>query len=239
VSQLPPALVGDRSAESAIMFEKPFRVRDWVIVGDAEGIVENVGFRSTRIRTFHNSLISIPNSDLINATVDNMGMRQYRRVRTILKIRYDTAPERIEGFLEGIKQIIRANEHAQEDYLHVVLHEFGEHSLDILLYFFLKVHDWSAELVERQRVILEILRLAEAMEIEFAFPTQTLHMESLTKNNPAPSAATFDADSLRKLAQEFGPEGARARPKGSGIFKPPSEDQNVPGKPTWKGDKAI
>ena len=163
-----------------IMTDRPFRVGDWIKVGDDEGTVEDIGFRSTRIRTFYNSLLSIPNAETVNVAVDNMGMRQFRRVRTVLQLTYDTPVDRLESFVEGIKEIILAHPDTRKDYFHVVFNDFGAHSLDILVYFFLKVPDWGTELVERQRVFVDIIRLAERLDVKFAFPTHTLHVDSLS-----------------------------------------------------------
>ncbi|MGR9087793.1 MAG: mechanosensitive ion channel family protein, partial [Gammaproteobacteria bacterium] len=163
-----------------IMFEKPFRIGHWIRVDDIEGTVEDVGFRSTRIRTFYNSLVTIPSSKLVGATVDNLGLREFRRVKTILQVTYDTPAAKIDEFVEGIKSIIRNHEYTRKDYFHVVFNDFGEHSLDILVYFFLGVPDWSSELVERQRIFIEIIKLAETSGIRFAFPTQTVHVESMS-----------------------------------------------------------
>ncbi|MEN8151523.1 MAG: mechanosensitive ion channel domain-containing protein, partial [Planctomycetota bacterium] len=79
-----------------VIFDRPFAVGDWVRIGGEEGTVVEVGFRSTRVRTFYNSLITIPNGNLISATVDNMGARRYRRVKTMLSLTYSTPPEKID-----------------------------------------------------------------------------------------------------------------------------------------------
>jgi len=165
-----------------IMFDRPFRIGDWIKVGDSEGTVQDIGFRSTKIRTFYDSVLSIPNAETVNVAVDNMGMRQFRRVRTVLQVTYDTPVDRLESFVEGIKVIIRANPHTRKDYFHVVFNDFGAHSLDIMVYFFLKVPDWTFELIERERIFLEIIHLAESLDVSFAFPTRTLHVETLPKH---------------------------------------------------------
>ena len=165
-----------------IMFERPFRVGDWIKVGEEEGVVEDIGFRSTRLRTFYNSVVTIPSSEMAVASIDNMGMRRYRRVRTVVQVTYDTPSETIEAFVEGIKDIIRNHPTTRKDYFHVVFNDFGAHSLDILVYFFLLAPDWSRELVERQKVLLQIVRLAEELGVRFAFPTQTLHVESVPED---------------------------------------------------------
>ena len=208
-----------------ILFDSPFQVGDWIVLGSVEGTVEEIGFRSTRIRTFYNSLVTVPNSDLMNARIDNMGRREYRRIRTILGLTYDTSPQKMEAFLEGVKNIVLANPNTRKDYFHVVFHSFGSHSLDVMLYCFLKVPDWSNELVERQNLFLEILRLAEDLGVRFAFPTSTLHVESLpSPENPEPGRDPNGDESpegFRKLARDYGPGGSRSSPEGQGVFVPP------------------
>ena len=159
-----------------VLMDKPFQIGDWIIAGELEGTVEEVGFRSTRIRTFYNSLITVPNSRFIAAAVDNMGERRYRRVKTTLSLTYDTPPEKIEAFCEGVRELIRTHPYTRKDYYHVYLNGFGASSLDVLLYTFLETPDWSTELREKHRLFADILRLAEGLGVEFAFPTQTVHL---------------------------------------------------------------
>lgn len=168
-----------------IFLDRPFMVGDWVVAGDSEGTVEEIGFRSTRIRTFYNSVISVPNANMANMSIDNMGRREFRRVNTTLGVLYSTPPEKIEEFVEGIKQIIQDNSYTRKDYFHVCFKGYNSSSLDIMVYFFLRVPDWGQELAEKQKIFFEILKLAHNIGVDFAFPTQTLHVESLpesTKN---------------------------------------------------------
>jgi MscS family membrane protein len=204
-----------------IMASRPYRIGDWVVIGNQEGTVESIGFRSTRIRTFYDSLLSIPNGVVVSKTIDNMGMRTYRRIYTKLSIRDDTPAERIEAFLEGIKRIIQANPSTRKDYFHVVLNDFGKAGLDIMLYFFVKVPTWSEELVERQRVFLEVVRLAEALGIQIA-PTQQI--ETLRGRPTEQTQTTASDEELRRIAADFGDDGASARPRGSKIFVAPHEE---------------
>jgi MscS family membrane protein len=167
-----------------IMFEKPFAIGHSIKLKDFEGTVESVGFRSTRIRTPYNSLVTIPSSQLVNSPIDNMALRQYRQVESVLNLTYDTPLWKIEDFLEGIKHILLSHPDTRKDSIQAVLYDLGPHSLDILLNFFVQTPDKEAELIERQRILLDILRLAEAKEVRFAFPTQTLHIESLPEEKP-------------------------------------------------------
>ncbi|MHC4550099.1 MAG: mechanosensitive ion channel family protein [Planctomycetota bacterium] len=172
----------------AIVIDRPFQVGDWIRLGDIEGTVEEVGFRSTRVRTFYNSLITFPNAMLIRQEVDNLGARRWRRIRETIGVAYDTPPDHLEAFVEGIREIIRRHPYTRKDYYHVYLHGFGDSALDIMLYLFVGTPDWGTELRERQRFFLDILRLAKKLGVEFAFPTRTLH---LIQGEPREPGGTF------------------------------------------------
>ena len=162
-----------------IMFEKPFRVGHWIKVGNTEGIVESIGFRSTRIRTFHNSLISIPSNQLVNTTVDNMAMRKRKAVRTVLHISYTTPADKVEHFVVAIKQLIEKSPHTYKEWFRIRLDDFGEYGLHILVNFLLEVSDNVVEQAERQRILLEILKLAETMDIQFAIPPSSTYVDGV------------------------------------------------------------
>jgi MscS family membrane protein len=206
-----------------IFLDRPFTIGDWVIVGSDEGTVEEIGFRSTRIRTFYNSLISVPNADVAASSVDNMGCREFRRIKAFFGLTYDTPPEKMEAFLEGLKNIVEANEYTRKDYYHIVFSGYGASSLDVMLYCFLKVPDWSVELVERQNIYLEILRMAQEVGVDFAYPTQSLHIETMPEKDPVRKPHTIDRKQLASSAKSFGPDGENACPGGMGLFVPPFE----------------
>jgi MscS family membrane protein len=161
-----------------IMFEKPFRVGHWIKVDNIEGIVESIGFRSTRIRTFYNSLVSIPSNHLVNTTVDNMAMRKLRAVRTVLHISYATPADKVEQFVAAIKQLIENGPHTDKKWFRIRFDDFGEYGLYILVNFLLDVSDNQVEQAERQRILLEILKLAESMAIQFAIPPRLPPVEN-------------------------------------------------------------
>jgi len=202
-----------------VFLDRPFHVGDWVIVGGVEGTVEEVGFRSTRVRTFYNSLVSVPNSKLVDGIVDNMGLRQYRRFKTTIGIRYDSPPERIEAFCHGIRRIVRNNEFMRQDYFEVYLNDWGDSSLNILVYVFFEVPDWDAELRERQNFMLEVIRLAQELGVGFAFPTRTLELET-TPENPAADPHRRSVEELAEVTRRFGKQGDMARPGGTKRFLP-------------------
>lgn len=201
-----------------IFLDRPFQIGDWVKVNDVEGIVEEVGFRSTRIRTFYNSIVTVPNAKFTETAIDNLGERVYRRCFVTLNLTYDTTAEQMQAFVEGIRAIIQANEHTRKDYYEVHMSGFGAHSLDVMVYFFFKVQSWSDELRERHNVFLEIMRLAQELGVVFAFPTQTLHVDYLgapgaPRNIPAPRPE----GELAEVIHAFAPGGDKARPGGPKI----------------------
>lgn len=167
-----------------VLLDRTFMVGDWVIIGDVEGTVEEIGFRSTRIRTFYNSVVTLPNSHLITASVDNMGARRYRRLSTKLGLAYETPPETIESFCEGVRELVRLHPYMRKDYYQVYFNGYADSALEILVYVFWETPDWNTELRERHRFLLDILRLANRMEVDFAYPTQTVYWKEMPDRLP-------------------------------------------------------
>ncbi len=182
-----------------VLLDRTFMVGDWVIIGDVEGTVEEIGFRSTRIRTFYNSVVTLPNSHLITASVDNMGARRYRRLSTKLGLTYETPPEKIEALCEGVRELVRLHPYMRKDYYQVYFNGYGDSALEILVYVFWETPDWNTELRERHRFLLDILRLANRLGVDFAYPTQTVYWKEMpdtlprTGKDPQPSEAMTKA----------------------------------------------
>ena len=186
-----------------VLTDRPFEIGDWIITDKVEGSVEMVGIRSTRVRTFYNSLIIIPNSILTTAVLDNMGKRRYRRIKTYLSVQYDTPTERIDAFCEGIRELLRRHPYTRKDYYHVYLNRFSDSSLDILLYCFLECPDWSVELRERHRLFVDIINLAKRLEVSFAFPSRTLYMFQEEHSGKPEAIRSGPAHVGRRLAAEI------------------------------------
>ncbi|MFA5668281.1 MAG: mechanosensitive ion channel family protein [Balneolaceae bacterium] len=202
-----------------IFLDKPFKVGDWIKVGDVEGTVVEVGFRSTRIRTFYTSLITVPNSKLADTEIDNLGLREYRRFITHFELKLNTPPEKLVAFVEGVKGIIKSNKHFRQDYYEIHLNEIGQHSLRILVYAFFKVPDYTAELTQRHNFLIEVLRLAKAVGVEFTYPTQTLHLVSSNKDETETEVKELTEEELVARIFDFGPGGKEGKPDGFKIYK--------------------
>lgn len=200
-----------------IFLDKPFQVGDWVRVGSVEGTVEEVGFRSFRVRTFYNSLVTIPNSTITKANVDNMGARHRRRVRIMLGLTYNTPPDKLQAFVEGVRAILANHPKVQQTY-EAHFFEFGPSSLNVLVQYHVIVDTWTEELETRAANFLEFLRLAQAIGVSFAFPSTSVYLESTPEHQLQP----HDVPSLHELetmAASFGPKGSRARPLGPQFSK--------------------
>lgn len=195
-----------------VILDKPFEIGDWIVVDGVEGTVESVGMRSTRIRTFYDTVVTIPNSILITTKCNNYSKRRYRRWKQMVSIAYDTSPEKIATFCEGIRELLRMHPYTRKDYYQVWLNEFAGSSLDVLVYVFWKTPDWPTELRERHRFMLDIIRLAGELGVEFAFPTRTLYLrteenwqdgaESISAKRPAGWVEKADEEG-RKLVESF------------------------------------
>lgn len=159
-----------------VLLDRPFQVGDWIVIDDVEGTVTAVGMRSTRVRTFYDSLVTVPNSILVNTKVNNYGMRSYRRWTTRVGLLYETRPEQVEAFCEAVRQLIREHPYMRKDYYQVFLNEFGASAIEVLVYVFWSAPDWQTELRERHRFMLDIMRVADAIGVSFAYPTRTVYL---------------------------------------------------------------
>lgn len=185
-----------------IFLDRPFQIGDWINFSDTDGTVEEVGFRSTRVRTFANSLVYVPNGKLADMVINNYGLRVYRRFSTKVTIAYSTPPVLIEAFVEGIRHIVEKHPHTRKDAFEVHLNEMSASSLDILLYIFFKVPDWSQELKARHEVLLSIIELAQLLGVEFAFPSSSIYVESFPGQLPNKAQPSTEGEAIReKLAQ--------------------------------------
>jgi MscS family membrane protein len=169
-----------------IAIEKPFRVGQYVKIGSSEGTVEDVGFRTTRIRTLDNSLLSIPSSAVVNTTVENLSVRTARSQRFLVQVTYDTPREKLERLVARIRQLIVDHPLAEVSTCHVRFNSFAESSLDILVIFHLRVDDYATELNEREAILLCIMDLVSEMGVKLAFPTRTLYVEDAAEGVAKP-----------------------------------------------------
>lgn len=179
-----------------IFLDKPFHIGDWIEADTVKGTVEQVGFRSTRIRAADTSVFQIPNSKLSEITINNKGIRLFRRYEITLGVRYDTPPELIEAFVVGIRKLVIAHPEIREEGNVVEFSGFGDSALNIMVNVYFKSLDWAIEQQSKHKLHMAILKLAAAMGVEFAFPSTTVMIEQFPEkaNNLLPKYNTKQED---------------------------------------------
>jgi MscS family membrane protein len=160
-----------------IFIDKPFHIGDWIEGGGVVGTVEEVGFRSTRIRAADTSVYQIPNSKLSEIVINNGGLRLFRRYNTTFGLRYDTPPELIEAFVKGVREIVLAHPDSKKDAVMVQFVEFGDSSLNIMLNMYFHNTAWGAMQESKHQIHIAIIRLAKELGVDFAFPSTTMMIE--------------------------------------------------------------
>jgi len=160
-----------------IFMDKPFQINDWISFAGVEGAVEKVGFRSTIIRASDTTVFQIPNSKISEADINNIGLRIYRRYKFEVGVRYDTPPVLIEDFIAGIKKIIALHPSTKSQAYNVDFIAFGDSSLKILVNVYFKDLDWGQEQESKHILHMAILKLADSLGVQFAFPSSTLMIE--------------------------------------------------------------
>jgi len=157
-----------------IFSDKPFHIGDWIRIGEFEGTVEEVGFRSTRIRRFDQALVALPNSQFIKNGVVNYSAMKKRRIKYTLGVTYGTTSSQMSQVIEGIKQIIKEDQRFDHNFFMVHFTDYGAYSLDIFIYCFTKTTVWNEYLQVREDFNLSIMSLLEELGVEVAFPSQTV-----------------------------------------------------------------
>ena len=150
-----------------IFADDSFNVGDWIKTEFVSGTVEKIGLRSTRVRTFHNSLVTVPNSKLSDNNIDNMGKRMFRRYSGKILLDYATDNEKIELFIKKIKEHIKTNDNIRNDFYMVYVSELDTYGIEILIYVFFKVADWDQEMAEKHKLLLKVLAIKNELDIKF------------------------------------------------------------------------
>ncbi|MBA7657776.1 hypothetical protein ES703_65718 [subsurface metagenome] len=163
-----------------IFADRPFQIDELVKIGEHFGPVEEVGFRSTRIRTLQGHLVTVPNSLITNSIVENIGRRPFIRRTSNITITYDSGHTKAKRAVEIIKEVLsdvpEVNTDADKP-PRVYFSDFNDWSLNIYMSYWVKPPDYWLYHQVNQRVNLEIMKRFEAEQIEFAFPSQTLYVK--------------------------------------------------------------
>ncbi|TAJ07478.1 MAG: mechanosensitive ion channel family protein [Planctomycetota bacterium] len=163
-----------------VLLDKPFQLGDVIKLSDVEGSVEQVGLRSTRVRTAVDSVVTVPNRRFISDSVENLGARRARRLRAVLSLTCDTSAEKVEAFCEGMRELLRRHPQVDKTRYFVSLLALAASSVDVELVCYVETEDAATEFRERHRLLTAARLLADELGVQFAFPTQTLIVQRPT-----------------------------------------------------------
>jgi len=159
-----------------IIFDRPFHIGDWIKAGEMEGTVEEIGFRSTKIRTFAKTLISVPNNVIANMALDNYSRMPKRRIRLTVGVTYAATPAQMREAVRHVREMLKTHPAIDQEFFLVNFTDFGASSLDIMVYCFTTTTVWADYLDAREDVCLKIMDILEQLGLEIAFPSTTVYL---------------------------------------------------------------
>jgi MscS family membrane protein len=164
-----------------IFVDRPFQIGDYIEVGGVGGTVEEVGFRSTRLRTLIGSVVTIPNGSIATAKVNNMGLRTARRMRFNLGFTYAATREQINDFCQRADTLIEGDERLLDGH-EVAMVNFGDSAIEVMIHAFAVDDGWSNDLKVNHDIRMKLWELSDEIGLSFAFPSQSIYVESLPKS---------------------------------------------------------
>lgn len=161
-----------------IFLDKPFVVGDWIQMDNFEGTVEDITFRSTRVRTFENSLVNIPNSIISNSSIINWSKMEKRRYKTNLCLELNTPLEKLESFKKKVEKMLESRDAIFDDSIIVKFDEIKDNGINVLICSYTDSVDYPSYLAEREDINYKIMRILQEEGIELAYDTKTVHVKN-------------------------------------------------------------
>ncbi|WP_373032580.1 mechanosensitive ion channel family protein [Sulfurovum sp.] len=168
----------------ALLADKSIRIGEWIKVGGVEGTVEDIGMRTTKIRSFEKSLITVPNQIVSNSPIENFSRRGVRRIKMRIGLTYSTTGEQMNTIVREIRSMLHNHEKiSQKETLLVNFESFGDSALNIFIYTFTSTANWERYLNIREDIHLKIMKIVEDNGSSFAFPSQSIYVEQMPEEN--------------------------------------------------------
>lgn len=168
---------------SMVLFtDQPFKVGDWIKTSEVEGTIEAIGIRSTKVRTFARALVSVPNGNMANAAILNWSEMNKRQIKMTLGLTYGTTATQMRTILAEMREMLKNDEDIHQQTIYIQFTDFQDSALGIFCYFFTKTTDWGEYMMVRERINLELMEIVEKNGAGFAFPSQSLYIESIPEN---------------------------------------------------------
>ena len=161
-----------------IFIDKPFAVGDWIEMDAYEGTIEDITFRTTRVRTFENSLVNIPNAKIADASVINWSKMEKRRYKTNLCIELDTPLEKLQLLKTRIEKMLQERESVFDDSIIVRFDQITENGINILIYTYTNSVDYASYLKEVEDINIKIMKILNEEKVELAYDTKTVYVRN-------------------------------------------------------------
>ena len=189
VGGLAVALAAQKSLENligsiTIYASQPVKVGDFCKFGDTTGVVEEIGLRSTRLRTLARTIVHIPNALFSSDKIENLTQRDKILYRTRLRLSYEDTPDQVKQVLEKIRALIEEHESIDSDNSRVHFLEFGEYAQELELYVYIKTTDFAEYLEHREDINLRINDIVDAVGVKLVIPARTTYLSNIA-DNPA------------------------------------------------------
>ena len=165
----------------AILTDNIFKIGDWIKVGGVEGVVEDIGMRTTKIRAFDKRLVVVPNATIANSAVDNFSRRDRRRIKMRIGLTYATTPQTMQKILQEIRDMLQDHPMIHKEPMFVYFDEFGASSLDLFFYLFTTTANWEEYLKIREDINFKIINIVQKHGSDFAYPSQSIYFENELK----------------------------------------------------------
>lgn len=160
-----------------ILTDRSFNVGDFIKVESNEGVVEEVGIRSTKVRTLEQELVIVPNSKFVDGALLNYSRRGSRRVKQVVGATYSTTSEQLRSIISKIENYLLESDDVIKDSVIVKFQEFGASSIDILVMYRINTADYKEYLKFKEIANFEIMKIFEKEKVEFAYPSVSVYME--------------------------------------------------------------
>lgn len=235
VGGLAVALAAQKTVENifggvSVLIDQPVRPGDFCKFGNQSGTVEDIGLRSTRIRTLDRTVVAVPNADFSTMQLENFAKRDRIRLITTLGLRYETTPDQLRHVIAGLRGILLAHPKVLPDPLRVRLVGFGAYSIDIEMFAYVDTQDFNEFLAVREDIFLHVMDVIAASGSGFAFPSSTTYFARDGGIDPdKQAAAVAEVQKLREEGRLQFPNNA------------PEEVESMRGKLDWppKGSVAA
>jgi MscS family membrane protein len=165
-----------------IITEKPFTKGDWILTPSTDGTVEEIAFRSTKVRTFSDALVVVPNATLVKEPITNWSRMEKRQNSFDLTLTYETPQEKVEALVRQIDYLLKNNPEIDQETILVSFNKYNENGYNIMVYYFTKTTAWAEYLNINENINLRIMELLRDEGIELAVPTRALHVQASKDN---------------------------------------------------------